>query len=578
METHISPSTKRNWARLGIDGSSRLTKRANKTGSAKRILPIEYITDRDSIAFVRRLTEDTGEGREPHRVLYAVAEALLRERGILQKPHVQKVLREYAPEGSLKPVEGPIPFGERDLLGLLYQSMLSEGQKNRNGSYYTPFGIVSNMTLNLRFSEGQTFLDPCCGSGSFLLALDRAEPGQLWGFESDPTAAMIAKFNLLLKYSDHVFTPQILCLDYLGEEAQAAWKSGWCPEYFDYIATNPPWGAIERERGKASGIPSKESFTHFFVKAFAQLKEGGTIRFLFPEAVLQAGVHRDLRTFFLERCRMEWITLYDRMFSGVSTGFVDIFCKKGQPAEEVRLCDGSGERAVPLSVFRETKSCVFYFPMEEERKVLGKIRQMGRYDLSGSTWALGIVTGDNRRKLKDVCEEGCERIYTGREIERYTMKAARKYLLYDRTGLQQTAREECYRAPEKLVYRFVSNRLVFAYDNSGSLFLNSANILIPRIPQMGIKAVLALLNSDVMQFFYTRIFSGVKVLKSNLEELPFPEITEEQNLCLERLTDRILRGEIGADRVLQETVYSLYGLSEEQVALVRKNIRMMRER
>lgn len=565
METLISPSTKRNWERLGTDGASRLTKRANKTGSAKRFFPVEYATSQNAIVFVQRLTEWGSEnGLESGQMLYAVAEALLDERGILHKPHVQEVLRGCVPKEEVcipVSVESLIPFAERDLLGLLYQSMLLEGQKNRTGSYYTPPGIVSNMVADFVFSEGQTFLDPCCGSGSFLLALDSAEPGQLYGFDKDPIAVMIAEVNLLLKYPDHAFRPQIFCLDYL-EDTSDVWKGGQCPTYYDYIATNPPWGA--------SSFTSKESFTGFFVKSFAQLKEGGMIRFLFPEAVLRVKAHRNLRNFLLDRCCIERITLYDDMFSGVTTGFIDISCRREVPAPCFCLCDRGGEREISQSVFREMPNYVFCFPTAEAYQILQKIRQMGRYDLSDSIWALGIVTGDNKGKLKSRCEDGCEAIYTGKEIERYTLKPATKYLLYDRSQLQQVAREECYRAPEKLVYRFISNRLIFAYDDSGGLFLNSANLLIPRIPHMGIKTVMAFLNSDVFRFFYTQIFGGIKVLKGNLKELPFPEITEEQNLYLEQLTDRILSGEAELDRRLQETIFSLYGLSEEQKCLIRE--------
>lgn len=566
METLISPSTKRNWERLGTDGASRLTKRANKTSSVKRFFPVEYATSQSGIAFVQYLTKWSSEhGLEHGQMLYVVAEALLGERGIIHKPHVQEVLREYAPKKEAcipVPLEGLFPSVERDLLGLLYQGVLLEGQKNRTGSYYTPPGIVSNMVADFDFSEGQTFLDPCCGSGSFLLALDGAEPGQLYGFDKDPIAVMIAKVNLLLKYPDHIFTPQIFCLDYLGKAASVVWESGLCPPNHDYIATNPPWGA--------SSFVSRESFASFFEKSFAQLKKGGTIRFLFPEAVLRVKAHQSLRGFLLDRCCMERITLYDDMFSGVTTGFIDISCRREAPAPCLWLCDQSGEREISLSVLRGMPNCVFCFPTEEAYQILQKIRQMGRYDLSDSIWALGIVTGDNKGKLKNSCEDGCEAIYTGKEIGRYTLKSATKYLLYDRSRLQQVAREECYRAPEKLAYRFVSDRLVFAYDDSGSLFLNSANLLIPKIPHMGIKTVMAFLNSDVFRFFYTQIFGGVKVLKGNLEKLPFPEITEKQNLYLEQLTDRILGGEIGLDSMLQEAIFSLYGFSEKQKSLIRE--------
>ena len=95
-----------------------------------------------------------------------------------------------------------------------------------------------------------------------------------------------------------------------------------------------------------------------------------------------------------------------------------------------------------------------------------------------------------------------EKIYTGKEIKPYFLEQARHYIFYQRQALQQTAKEEYYRAKEKLVYKFISKKLVFAYDNTGSLFLNSANILIPSIPNMSIKTVMAFLNTPLYQFLY----------------------------------------------------------------------------
>lgn len=97
---------------------------------------------------------------------------------------------------------------------------------------------------------------------------------------------------------------------------------------------------------------------------------------------------------------------------------------------------------------------------------------------------------------------------------------------------QQVAPDLVYRAKEKLVYKFVSKNLVFAYDNQQRLFLNSANILIPKVQNHSIKTVLAFLNSKLFQYVYHTKFNELKVLKSNLLQLPFPLLGKKikQNL------------------------------------------------
>ena len=142
------------------------------------------------------------------------------------------------------------------------------------------------------------------------------------------------------------------------------------------------------------------------------------------------------------------------------------------------------------------------------------------------------------------------------------------FIRYDRRELQQTAPEEFYRAPEKLVYKFISNKLVFAYDNSGVLFLNSANILIPEIPGMSIKTVLAFLNSEVFAYLRKMSSPGVKVLKGELTGLPFPEIPVAENRILEALVDKILAGEDAA--AVNERISRIFALTAEQIAHIRQ--------
>ena len=159
-----------------------------------------------------------------------------------------------------------------------------------------------------------------------------------------------------------------------------------------------------------------------------------------------------------------------------------------------------------------------------------------------------------------------------KEIYKYVLKPAKKYLIYDRTQLQQVARDSFYRAPEKLVYKFISNKLVFAYDDSQSLFLNSANILIPKVKNMSIKTVMAFLNSELFQYYYMQIFGEIKILKGNLLQIPFPEIDESTNIRVEKIVDSILQGETQLEEILQKEIYSIYNLSDEHISNVRSKL------
>ena len=138
--------------------------------------------------------------------------------------------------------------------------------------------------------------------------------------------------------------------------------------------------------------------------------------------------------------------------------------------------------------------------------------------------------------------------------------------------MQQVANEEYYRAQEKLVYKFISDKLVFAYDNTKRLCLNSANILIPHIPNMHIKTVLAFLNSTMYQYLYATLFSEIKILKGNLMELPFPTLTKEQDIEITQIVDKILEGDNMQIPVLNGIIFQLFNLANNQIQYIEQGL------
>lgn len=105
------------------------------------------------------------------------------------------------------------------------------------------------------------------------------------------------------------------------------------------------------------------------------------------------------------------------------------------------------------------------------------------------------MTGNNKELVLDNETKGSMPIYTGKEIKKYIAVKPKKFIVYNKEKFQQVASDEFYFAPEKLIYKFISNRkLIFSYDNKKTLVLNSANILIPVNTPINIKALCVLLN------------------------------------------------------------------------------------
>lgn len=574
----ISPATRRNWARLATQPAGKLTSRANKRQSRRRIFPVEYLVHRKNIPAIQALVRFIEEqGLETGQALLALGRHVLDRKGLLHKRHVACVLDEY--DGLLGSAGHElhrafchlnVPGDEYDVLGAVYQCLLSEGEKNSRGSYYTPLPVVRSLLSSLPPGDGQDVLDPCCGSGAILLSCT-APPQRLHGVDSDATAVMLAKINLLLKHATVEFVPRIYCLDYLEGKSPAQHHEIF-DKAFDVIVTNPPWGARRTRGHQGRRTTEEETFALFFRQGFEQLRPNGTLRFLFPEAVLQIAAHRALRQFMVKETRLVQVTHYDQRFAHVATGFVDVCCQKAAPGDTFVVHRDGQTLVRSLESVRATDACRFTCLSELDQAILALVRERGVHTLKDSLWALGVVTGDNKGKLFRVPGEGMEAIYTGRDIEEFVLKPASRYILYKREALQQVAREELYRAPEKLVYRFISGKLVFAYDDRQRLVLNSANILIPRIPGMSMRTVLGFLNSSLFQFVYKKRFGDVKILKSNLLELAFPRVTPEQDAQLAGHVEDILQGRVQDKAILDDAVFALYACTRQQIEHVLHSI------
>ena len=142
-------------------------------------------------------------------------------------------------------------------------------------------------------------------------------------------------------------------------------------------------------------------------------------------------------------------------------------------------------------------------------------------------FALGIVTGDNKAHLSAEKLPGMEPVLKGGDIRRFGIRTPKNFIRFTPDAFQQVAPTAMYRAEEKLLYRFISEVPVFAYDDGRRLSLNSANILIPEIPGLRMKYVLAILNSSAAAFWLAKRFRSVKMLRSHLEALPIPVVPDE---------------------------------------------------
>ncbi len=629
----VSSATVRNWVKTGyltpaaqrplvfleddalrlkatiLSGSlSRLRSRANKSRSDATITPTEYSRLPESVSAIERIACTVRQNGLPlPETMYVASLRVMELHGeVIRTPGARmgdfeslhswkrhavrdefeiwrKTLclddRHDGYELVYSSVE---PTGEMDFLGLLYQSLCKEGSKYNSGSYYTPTHIVEEALKQSDFA-GTSFLDPCCGTGSFLLSAAivlKLRPNQIYGVDSDEIAVRIACMNLLLAFPIYNTKPQVRCLDALTEFATGEMfcDTNSFLDSVDFVATNPPWGAIRNSHRKSEAIfGSAEAFSLFLRKAMRLLRDGGRLSFLLPESILNIKTHASIRAFLLENSKIVRIRKLGRVFSGVFSGVVRIDLIKGCPEPDWRVIiddPGRGSDELEQARFMQNPDCTFDIGLKNsDERILRQLYAIDHLTLArNAKWALGVVTGNNKKFLCRVPEPGMEPIFRGSDVSEFMLNQPQSYIHFESGVFQQVAKEEMYRASEKLIYKFISNSLVFAYDDKRNLTLNSANILIPSIPGISIKVALGFLNSAVFQFIFKKRCSTHKVLRGDIEKLPFPRLTAERSANIEVLVDAIRNGEDKREALEQE-IFTIFQLSEDDIRIVKATVK-----
>ncbi len=502
-----------------------------------------------------------------------------------------------------------------DLLGTVYQELTRPGARKTHGQYYTPpevvAAILDGVPMDPLSERRLRVLDPACGSGQFLLgAYDRLkarllETGlpageahrrvierHLYGFDIDPFALTLTKMNLFLKeriaepirFNIHLVNP--LERDEM-ELFSSVCQTGESAGAFDAVIGNPPWGSKlskrEREEYRRSyrvGKSGLNSFTLFLERALELARPGGRVGFLIPDALLNIKTHQAARALLLERSALERIATCGELFDRVFAPSMILICRR-EADEQLRLAarvrirrnlgspNASGER-IGQEEFHRTPENIFNIHLDESaRRLLSKIMAQAAGLKGNARFGLGLVTGDNERLIaKGPVTERHEPLIVGRDISPYRIAFSGHYIVYDRDALQQACPREIFDAPRKLVYRFIGKRLVFALDDLGRFTLNNANVLVPQLAGFRMKYVLALLNSPVLQYYYTFSFFTLKVLRGNLERLPLRWTDDARQRRIQTMVDelRFLHGaEFTAMRKrIDEEIFDIYGIEEEE--------------
>lgn len=241
----------------------------------------------------------------------------------------------------------------------------------------------------------------------------------------------------------------------------------------------------------------------------------------------------------------------------------------------------------------------------------------------------GIVTGNNPAFIFDTIDEAlekeieCELLHSmchGRDIEKYAVRSRDRQMLYLNNnidikkypaceswlnqfkgelserreakkgtikwyGLQWPRLKEELDYSEKILVQNTRNeslktRIVATLDDTGVYGTQGLNFIIQKTGEYSLCFILGILNSSLMNYLFSTKFLNLAIKAEFLKQIRLPKAAESERKQIESLVDRILAAKkanpladtTAEEREIDRLVYDLYGLTEDEIAIVEGSI------
>lgn len=242
---------------------------------------------------------------------------------------------------------------EGDLKGAIYERILEDnGQDKKSGAgqYFTPRALIKAIVDVVDPKINETVMDPCCGTGGFLLAAydhmkDQSKDIEkqeflkntaLSGADNTALVVTLASMNLFL-HDIGVQKSPIAYRDSLIETTD---------DLYQVVLTNPPFGtrpqgSVEVYANRPEFVKTSDNQVNFLQHIMSIVKTGGRVGVVLPDSVLtDQGAAAKVREKLMKNYNLHTILrLPTGIFyaNGVKTNV--LFFDKGEPTKDIWVYD-----------------------------------------------------------------------------------------------------------------------------------------------------------------------------------------------------------------------------------------------
>ncbi len=391
---------------------------------------------------------------------------------------------------------------------------------------------------------------------------------------------------------------------------------------FDVVVGNPPYVVVKG--GRYTGFEESKPVIDYYKSKFRYLQQqiniyvafleisyrilrpNGMCGMIIPNTLLTNDYCEGIRQYFLDNSIIMILNNEGQVFEGaVVEGLIFVYQKSKSRNSQILTKFSNRINSINQDIFNKLYRKRFLIHLNyDTTKMLDKILlHAKKLNELCEVWR-GLTTGNDKEFLsKRAINKKYKRIIQGRQVNRYFLEDAELFVNYEPTLLDRARPSRIYEVKEKLISKFVGTDLEFAFDNQGLYVINTACVVFPLTnTSEELKYILGILNSKLLNYYFKNVFTDYRdafpIIKSgHLEQLPIRTINFEDAEDKARhdhivsLVEQMLAAKAkhaaatteseknrldiqieALDRQIDNAVYELYGLTEEEIKIVEGEI------
>ena len=391
---------------------------------------------------------------------------------------------------------------------------------------------------------------------------------------------------------------------------------------FDVIIENPPYGlinkrqnrniSIEVEAAQADYYKSLPTYEHakggvinifrlFICRTYQLLKRDGCAAMIFPLAFTCDQTSSKIRQFLFNTASIEYIEAFPerdntkrRVFESAKMSVCIIgFSKTGKTKlndniqYRINTNNYVDENILPsnisISTIRNIDPINLTIPLASQKEIdlMVKIMQGSSTCKKYSKCFTGEVDISFDKKFISY-DSSQSTMIRGAQVQRYHItndisQGQIMYLLGDQYLENNTGERSRHYLKRRIVLQGITGvnekrRLKMTLIDAGTFCANSVNYLLPADLNGNLEYLLAILNSSVINWFFSKMSTNSNVNGYEVDNLPIKEGSTEQKQQIIDMVQQLLANynDNNTDMGLDRLIYDIYDLDEDEIAIINR--------